>query len=282
MNTFSKIALSIPLAAGLLFGGGYLRFRQKTGADARDLMAQATKGEPEWVTAAMLRDLPEPVQRYLTYSGVVGRPMVQTARLRQRGRIRQDETQPWMPFTAEEYYGVSPSAFLWRAGARMGGLPLARVRDEYVDGRGRMLVTIGGLFPLQDMQGPEMDQGGMMRFLNEMIWFPTAFLGDNVTWESIDAHSARVTLHDSGQTATALMTFDDAGRVTNFTADRYRAGESSSTLVPWSTPITGYGEFEGLRLPVKGSGVWHLDSGDLTYIELEILDVEYNNPALYQ
>lgn len=281
MKTMTKIALSVPLFAGLLFAGGYLRFKENTRDRVQTLFDQAAEND-RVVTPEMLAELPAPVQRYLRYSGTVGKPLVSTIRLRQRGRIRQDEESPWMPLQADEYYTVSPPTFVWQAGARVAGLPLMRIRDSYVDGKGRMFITAGGLFNVGDMQGEEMDQGSMMRYLNEMMWFPAAFLSDYITWEAIDEHSARVIMTDHGQHISAVMTFDDEGRVTNFTGERYRDnGDGTSDLVLWSTPISEYGEFEGVRIPVRGSGVWHLESGDLTYIELEILEVEFDRPETY-
>jgi len=281
MNTMSKIALSIPLFAGLIFAGGYLRFKANTNEQVRTLFAGAEQKE-QVVTPEMLEGLPQPVQRYLHYSGVVGKPLVSTVRLKQQGRIRQDESSPWMPLKAEEYYTVSPPTFVWQAGARVAGIPLMRIRDSYVAGTGRMFITAGGLFTVGDMQGAEMDQGSMMRYLNEMMWFPSAFLSDYITWEAIDDNSARVLMTGHGRQISAVITFDDRGRLTNFTGERYRDnGDGTSDLVLWSTPVTAYGEFGGISIPVQGRGVWHLESGDLTYIELDILEVEYDRPETY-
>ena len=71
------------------------------------------------------------------------------------------------------------------------------------------------------------------------------------------------------------MYFDEVGRLTNFTAMRYREIEGEYSLDPWSTPMTEYGERAGLILPVRGTAVWNLASGDLPYAELEITEVEY-------
>ena len=281
MRTMSKIALSIPFFAGMILAGGYLRFKGNTNDQAQAVFADAEQ-KGQVVTPEMLEGLPAPVQRYLRYSGVVGKPMVTTVRLRQRGRIRQDEQSPWMPFEAEEYYTVSPPAFIWQAGARVAGLPLMRIRDSYVDGAGRMLITAGGLVTVGDMQGAEMDQGSMMRYLNEMMWFPAAFLSDYITWEPIDEHSARVIMTDHGRRISAVMTFDEEGRMTNFTGERYRdRGDGTSEPVLWSTPVREYGTFAGVRVPVGGNGVWHLESGDLTYIQIEIVEVAYDRPETY-
>ena len=83
-----------------------------------------------------------------------------------------------------------------------------------------------------------------------MMWFPAAFLGDNIKWEEVDDHSVRVTLTDCGKSVSAKMHFDSTGRLTNFTTKRYREIEGEFSLDPWSTPITSYGVFAGLNLPI--------------------------------
>jgi hypothetical protein len=174
------------------------------------------------VTEKMLQKLPDPVKRYLAYTGVVGKPIVQTVRLKQVGKIRKDATQPWMNFESKQYYCVSPPGFVWVAYMKIFGLPLMRVRDYYMEGKGNILVKALSLFTVADSGGEKMDQGAMMRYLNEMMWFPSAFLGKNISFESIDPSSAKVTLRDMGKSATATMYFDNEGKLTNFIAPRYR------------------------------------------------------------
>jgi len=234
------------------------------------------------VTEEMLQRLPDPLKRYLSYTGVVGKPMVQTVRLKQVGKIRKDATQPWMNFVAKEYFSVSPPGFVWVAYMKVFGLPLMRVRDYYMEGRGNILVKALSLFTVADSGGEKMDQGAMMRYLNEMMWFPSAFLGKNVSFESIDASSVRVTLRNMGKSVTATMYFDDEGKLTNFMAPRYRdMGNNKFELENWSTPIREYGEFEGLRLPIKGAGVWNLKEGDLEYIDVTTTDLKYDPQGPY-
>jgi len=67
----------------------------------------------------------------------------------------------------------------------------------------------------------------------------------------------------------------------NFVAQRYFTVNGKYSLETWSTPISEYGEINGIRLQVKGEGVWKLSSGDFPYIRLEITDIQYNNPTLY-
>ena len=124
----------------------------------------------------MLSDLPEPVRRYLTYTGVVGGPFVRMVRLRQKGAMRPGPGQPWMLLAAEEHYCVDPPGFVWDGTLRLGPVRVGRARDEYLGGAGRMLVKVASLLPVVDASGEEMDQGSMMRYLSEMIFFPAAFL----------------------------------------------------------------------------------------------------------
>jgi hypothetical protein len=234
------------------------------------------------VTEEMLQRLPDPVKRYLLYAGVVGRPMVQTVRLKQVGRIRKDTKQPWMNFDAMQYYSLYPPGFVWIAFMKTFGLPIVRVRDFYMEGKGSMLINLLSLFTIGNSEGNELDQGAMIRFLNEMMWFPSAFLGNNISFEPIDANSAKVTLKDMSRSVTATMFFDDDGKFINFIAPRYRdMGDNKFELENWSTPIREYGNFGGLKLPKKGSGVWNLKEEDLEYIDLTVTDLEYDPDGPY-
>jgi hypothetical protein len=231
------------------------------------------------ITPAMLEHLPQVVQNYLTYTGVIGYPWVDTVRLKQVGRFRQGLDRPWMPLTAEETYTTDPPSLTWNARFKVAGLPILRGRDRYESGHGHMYGKLAGLFTIFDVRGEQLDQATMIRYLNEIMWFPTAFLGDNIEWEAVDDRSARVTFTDCGKSVSAQMFFDDAGRLTDFTTMRYREIGGAFSLDPWSTPITGYGAFAGLNLPISGQAVWNLPSGDLPYADLEITEIEYNAAA---
>jgi hypothetical protein len=269
------IGVLIFIAAGavLLVFWSYRRWNDAIGADIRRLTASAAR-DVVVVTEAMLAPLPAPVQRYLRYSGVVGKPIPATVRLTQRGRIRSAPTASWMNLEATEYYSTQPPAFVWKASLPTRSLPFVLGRDEYLDGKGSILMKMLAVYRVADESGGPLGEAALMRYLNEMTWFPAAFLGSNVTWRGIDDASAEVTLSDRGMTATAALFLDVEGRLTNFRAERFNTGTQSRET--WETPITGYGEFAGRRLPSRGAAVWRLRDGDFTYIELEISDVSYD------
>lgn len=227
------------------------------------------------VTAEMLQKLPSPVARYLTYSRVVGKPIPQIVRLRQTGRIKQSPDASWMNFEADEYYAIHPPSFLWKASLPSYKIPFVFGLDRYNDAKGKMTINMLSLIPIVDAQGDEIDQGAMMRYLNEMMWFPAAFLGENISWKEIDDSSAEVTLTNSGKKATATLHFDAEGKLINFVAKRYMTVGKNYQLETWSTPLSEYGEFEGIRLPIKGRAIWKLTTGDFEYIQLEIESVQY-------
>ena len=110
------------------------------------IFAQHPEQNQVIVTEEMLQKLPDPVKKYLKYAGVVGKPIVQTVRLKQVGKIRKDAKQPWMNFDAKQYYSVNPPCFVWIAYMRIFGLPIVRVRDFYMEGRGNMLIKALSFF----------------------------------------------------------------------------------------------------------------------------------------
>lgn len=231
------------------------------------------------VTDAMLVNLPEPVRRYLNFTGVVGTPWINTVHLKYHGDFRLAADRPWMPMKADQVYTTNPPGFQWNARFKMFGLPLLSACDTYKDGQGHMFGKLAGMITVFDARGKELLQGTMLRYLQEMMWFPTAYLSDYVTWEAVDDHAADVTYNFGSESVIGRMFFDDDGRMLNFVASRYREKQGTYSLDTWSTPITEYGVFAGLRLPIRGEAIWQLPEGDLSYIKLHLTGIAYNVPT---
>jgi hypothetical protein len=270
-------AAGVGLSAGLTAEVVGLRaFSRLVRSDVQALCARAPGAGMRVVSEKLLGGLPEPVQRYLRYTGVVGKPFARRVYLRQRGRVRLGSGQAWIPLHAQQWYSVRPPGFVWDATMRVAGIPVGRARDMYQEGQGQMLVKVASLITVADGKGEEMDQGSMMRYLSEMMWFPTAFLEDNISFEGIDATSAHVTLTDQGKTASGTLFVDAAGRLTNFAARRYAITGGRGDLRIWSAPVTGYGELAGLKLPAGVKAVWKLAEGDLEDINVTLTELHYD------
>ena len=247
------------------------------------LFSSQSKVERSVVTEEDIRDLPEPVQRYLRYTGIIGRQRAAFVRLKQTGAMRPKPDGKWFPLKAEEYYTVDNPGFVWKGRMAIAPLISAEAQDMYLNGQGNMHVKLMSAINIVNAKGKEMDEASLMRYFNEMQWFPSSLVSGNVKWEAIDANSARSTLTDRGMTVSALFCFDKEGKITNFIAERGRSTDGGKVVrTTWSTPISEYGTYgNGLRLPSKGEAIWHLDSGEFSYIKLEITEVEYDNPSLY-
>jgi hypothetical protein len=250
---------------------GLRNFDRQVRGETEALLNAVQSPVGEAITEADLAELPAPVQRYLRYAGVVGKAPIRTARVSQSGGFRTAPDQSWMPFTAEENYTVEPPGFIWQARMSMASLPLLVVRDHYRQGEGRILAKIGGLFAVADERA---DEASLMRYFNELMWLPTAYLGENVTWEAVDDTHARGSFTDQGMTVTALFTFGEEGEIVNFEADRLSS--VTGEIERWETPIDEWVEFQGFRVPAHGQGVWKLDDGDFAYVDLRIDDATYS------
>jgi hypothetical protein len=227
------------------------------------------------VTAAKIAVLPPPVQRCLRHAGAVGTRIPKRVTVRQKGKLRIGTGGVWLPFTAEQKYRVNRVEFLWKATLRAGGIPIGVAADWLRHGHGHMHVQVAKWFTAVDATGPEMDQGALMRWLNETMWFPGVWVTDVVSWEPIDATSAVASVTAGGLTAKGEFRFARDGCVVDFVGDRYRTVKDGYELRRWSTPITGRARFENIEVPSAGTGVWMLEDGDFEYIRLKVTDIRH-------
>lgn len=142
-----------------------------------------------------------------------------------------------------------------------------------------MTIKAGSWLPIVDAAGPEVDQAALTRHLSEMSWFPSSFLRERVTWEVIDDATLRVSIVDRERRASGTLTIDPDGRLVEFRSERHAMGGDGFELRPWTALAHAYGEFEGLRLPVRAGAVWTLPDGNaFPYIEVELTNVASDPP----
>jgi hypothetical protein len=233
------------------------------------------------VQDAEFAKLPLPVQRYLRFTGISGKPWIQTIRLKQRGRFRMNENQGWVDLEAEEYFTVDPPGFVWYG--KLKPFPLVNVEgiDRFYAGNGHFLIKMVNLITLVDASGPELDESELLRYLSEVIWFPSAFLSETITWEAINSESARATIRVGELSASAEFVFDEEGRMINLHARRHRSVDDGFELAEWSTPVERYGEMNGIQIPVQARAEWNLETGDFPYFDGGITQIEYNVPLQF-
>nr|WP_207751316.1 DUF6544 family protein [Anaeromonas frigoriresistens] len=242
---------------------------------------RTVKNKDEIVTKADIAELPNNVQKWLVYTGVVGKEKIVAVRLKQKADMRLEKDKPWMSVEAEQYFTTEDPGFIWKANIKVAPFFHISGRDKYQNGKGNMLIKILSIFPVADSKGKKIDQGTLLRYLAETMWFPTAALNEYITWEEIDDYNAKVTMTYGDITASGIFTFNDKGEVVNFEAERYGEFDGEMTLETWSIPVREYKEFEGIKIPTKGEVNWKLDTGDFNWFNFEVTEVEYNKPISY-
>jgi hypothetical protein len=236
--------------------------------------------DPIPVGNADLADLPDTVQRYLRFMGVVGRPRDWSFQAGFTGRFRRGPGQSWMPCKAWQYNTATPIARVFHMRARFWRLVPMVARDTYVNGHGRMLGRILDRFTVVDGSGDEFDIGELSTFLNDAILLaPSMLLGANTTWHEVDHVAFDVKLTDGSRTVTARVSVDDRGAPTDFsTMDRFAALATGLEQARWSTPVEAWTTTNDRPVPLAASAVWHLPAGPFTYIDGHFLtsSMRYN------
>jgi hypothetical protein len=125
--------------------------------------------QPGFITQAQVLELPDVMQRYLRYAGVVEKEPIHTVRLKQQGFMRTQPDQKWIPLVAEQYFTTTPPAFVWNCTMRPFPLAWISVTDLFTGGHGRMIIKLLSFITVGNAHGPEIDQGELQRYLAEMI-----------------------------------------------------------------------------------------------------------------
>lgn len=266
--TLIVICLAISIAAKYVFN-------QKVEKEVEELFSKVGN-EGEIVTQEDISELPPSVIKWLEYVGIVGKEKIVSVYVKQKAEMRLEKDKPWMPVEAEQYFTSDEPGFIWKANIKAAPLFHISGRDKYENGKGNMLIRILSLFTVADSKGVEIDQGTLLRFLAETMWFPTAALNEYLTWEEIDQYNAKATMTYGDVTASGIFTFNDEGQVVNFEAERYGEFNGEMRLETWSIPVQEYKEFEGIKIPTKGSVTWKIDTGDFNWFNFELTEVKYN------
>lgn len=240
-------------------------------------VSQSSKGatiSEEIITQKDMEHLPFPVQNYLKYVGVLGKPKIATVKAIFKGEMRE-KGKDWFAFTSEQYNFFENPSRLFFMKANFKGLP-TQGYHSYKDGQASMLIKLLSLFPVVKIKASEMFKTETVTFFNDMCLFaPAALINKNIEWEIIDNLSVKARFTNEGQTISAVLYFDSDGRLINFVSED-RVDVNSNQRVPFSTPIKKYGTMNGYNLPVAADAVWHFPDGNFVYGKFYLQDVQYN------
>ena len=225
-------------------------------------------------------DLPEPVQRYFKTVLQDGQAIITKVELSQTGQFHINETEDkWHKFTATQLVIAQRLGFDWDAKIQMFPFINIFVHDAYLLEEGNLQASILGLFAVAKMHNtPELNQGELLRFLAETVWYPTSLLpSQGVVWEAINQHSSRATLTDGKTAASVVFQFDAEGLITSIRAEArcHSVVGDKLMFMPWVGNFREYSVQNGMRIPLEGEVGWEHPEGLRLYFIGKTTKINY-------
>ena len=256
-----------------IFYMGSFYFQSMVRQDIERLLKKSSR-PATILTEENIANLPPVVQTWLSNAHVLGKSLPNITHITQKGSMRTDPSSEWLSFDADQYFSISPPAFVWNARVETDFLISITARDKYEDGKGNMLIKIGSLIPIANSLGKEIDQGTMLRFMAEMIWFPQAVTSPYLSWQQTGPRHAKVIMHYQNVSAEGFFTFNAEGFPTQFEAQRYGEFNGKFSKETWSIAITNYSVFNGMRIADACDVTWKLKDGDFSWLKLTVLNID--------
>jgi hypothetical protein len=258
----------------------YWQSRRLPSAFRRDVQTELLRANhASLVTEADLAPLPQQLQMYLRRVGVVNRPRVKSFRAEFAAEMRGAPDASWMHATADQYEFFAPAARLFFMRTSRGGVPFF-VFHRYVGDSASMDVRVAGIIPMVKLAGDEMTRSETVTLFNDMCALaPASLIDAPVSWVEVDDHTVRGTFTNAGHVVSADLVFDANGDLVDFrSADRSMSEGKTMRRLPWTTPLSDYRSFDGVRLAALGEACWTDGGRTWTYGRFVLKRIVYNPP----
>lgn len=277
---FGTIPNMVILAVSLIAYGHY-HFQKTTRLETRHLLSQSTASNERTVSVNDIKELPLPVKKWLQHSGAVGKPFINKGKVLQRAKMKtKPDQEDWFNAAAVQYSTIDVPAFIWTVDVKMNPLIHLRGRDKLENGKGKMLIKLNSLINVVNEKGEKLSEGTLQRYLGEMVWFPSMAISPYVTWQEVNDSTATATINHKGTTGSGIFYFNAQGDFIKFSAMRFKDNEPNAQRHEWVLQVDEHKTFEGIKIPSKMTATWKLESGDWTWLILEITDVKYNEQVV--
>jgi hypothetical protein len=269
-GTIANIIILIPAVIAF----AQFQFSRMVSDERTTILEQSQRVSGEVVSAGSISHLPDPIQNWLHQSGTVGQSPISRVNLTQSLQVKLDPKQEeWYLGEAEQWFTTEPPAFIWNTEIEMNAFLNVVGRDKFQDGRGEMLIKMQALIPVADAkEDSKIDEATLQRYLAEIVWFPSAALSPYITWQPIGDFRARATMEVLGTSGSGVFHFDENGDFQKFSAKRYRDEERNE----WTVIANRIEERNGYRIPVDCDASWELESGEWTWLKLEVKDIVFH------
>lgn len=262
MNTVVNVVVAVAIGIVALLGTGWLGLQ----VQPKPFSAYPEQ-TPALDTVELPADLPTPVARY--YKTIIGDriPVIESAVITGRGRLRIKG----ITFPARfRFTHIAGQGYRHYIEATVFGYSLMKVNEWYLDGHARMELPVGVI-----ENEPKIDMAANLALWGEAVWLPSILITDpRARWEAIDDTTARLVVPFGEQKDTFTVAFDpQTGLIRTMEAMRYREA-TDEVKTPWRNEPLGWQAFHGVRIPSPAATTW-LDEGT-PWAVWTIEDVAYN------
>jgi len=249
-------------------------FEQTFKKEAFELLRQPDPAKGQLLTEADTRHLPEIVQRYLQYSGVMNRPKVYNMRVVFDGQMRE-KGKSFFSFSSEQYNFFENPARLFFIKAAMYGIMVPGYH-HYRDATARMDIRLFGEIPVVRESGTVMDTTETVTLFNDMcLLAPATLIDPRINWIYADTLSVWAEFLHEGIRIRALLSFNEKGQLVNFISQD-RTAIADRKKYPFSTPVKKYRQLNGYNLMSEADAVWDYPDGKFVYGKFRLRDIQYN------
>lgn len=266
-----------------LFGYAAANFYQGFSADVVSALQQSETFPSAVLTEPDIAELPEPVKRYVRFSGAIGKPIPRSFRAEMSGAIRKTGDSAWMPLNIVQYSFLEPAQRFFYMDASMMKLPVSGYH-RFADGKASMDIRLFSLIPVQFQEGKEMDVAETVTFFNDIcVMAPGSLIDERISWVQTQENRVMAAFTNKGITIRAWLIFNDAGELINFISDdRYAFDEKMGMQkIPWRTPIKQYQSIAGQKLFSSAEAVYNYPEKDFCYAKFELKAMDYNPGKFY-
>ncbi len=254
--------------------GVRLHFTFQFRRQVKKLFSARYNGPVKRFSYAQLEGLPEPAKRYFKHILIDNQPYIQYARITHEGHFKTGFDKKWINIKGEQYATTQTPGFIWK-----GITPFFTARDMYIQGKGRLIVSLLSVYNIVDGSGETYNQAELQRWLGESVMYPTNLLpGNNLHWQAIDQTTARFTYDYQGLSLYFIVSFNDAGEITQLETKRYIDVKNQAT---WIIKMGVYKSINNIRVPTKFDVIWRLEKGDFSYARFNIMQIEYDKPFIF-
>jgi len=266
---FGTIANVLILLAVVLNWGSY-SFEKGYRKDVKENLKRANTLKTDLLTETDLLSLPEPVQRYLKYAGVLNKPKLKNIRIVFKGQMRE-KGKDFFPFTCEQYNFFNEPARLFFMKGKMKLITVPGYH-KYVSATASMDIRLFGLFSVVRKSGKDMNQAETVTLFNDMcLMAPATLIDKRITWQLIDSNSAKATFTNHSISITAILYFNKKGQLIDFISN-----DRDVNHYPFSTPVSNYKNINGINIMTYGEAIWHYPDGKFVYGKFNLKEIEYN------